>query len=142
MPSRPTSDLGLGRVLRVVHRAWNAPPRPERVHDLLEPHRVQLRPDTPATTATTRLLRAGLSGAPVYRGEQLVGFFCPRAGSLQGPVGDHLTRKVYAVRQSASLQSVVQLCDELRVAELPVVDERTRLVGRIRLDRTLDALSA
>ncbi len=101
-----------------------------------------ITPDASVYSALEFMAEKDIGALPVLEGERLAGIFSERdyarkvilmgRASKETPVRDVMTKKVYVVQPSYTVEACMALMTEKRIRHLPVVEE-DKLIGIISI---------
>ena len=102
--------------------------------------------DESVVLARLRMVRLGIGGLPVMRGEKIVGMITHRDTILAGDeasslkVRDIMTPKVHTITKKTSLKEIAAIMKETGYQRLPVVENK-KLVGIVTQSCIINALA-
>jgi CBS domain-containing protein len=112
------------------------------VEDVMTYLVVKLRSNETLPEAASRLAQSDISGAPVVRGEKIVGIVSgsdlKRTGATT--VGSVMTRHVFTTTPSATIMEAASVMERHGVKRLPVCDTEGELLGVVSRSDILGAI--
>lgn len=106
----------------------------ERVRDFMTDEVTSLSPDLTVEEAIERVTNEGHVGLPVAQDRQLVGFLTPKEllrhiDEMDQTIGEIIAPGTVVAHPDMSLDDVARILFRMGVKELPVVDDKGKMVG-------------